>query len=70
MKKVFYFMLKALSVLKIFKFSSRWLDKKAYKMQNIFLEKSCRRCVWEASPRPFCKKSKLNVSLDQKSKMS
>ena len=70
MKKAFYFMLKALSVLKILKFSSRWLDKKAYNMQNNFLEKSCRRCGREASPRPFYKKSKLNVSLDQKSKMS
>ena len=36
---------------------------------NIFLEKSYAKCGEEASPRPFYKKSKLSVSLDQQSEM-
>ena len=34
-------------------------------MRNIFLEKSYTKCGGEASPRPFYKKSKLIISLDQ-----
>ena len=40
-----------------------------YKMRNIFLEKSYRKCGAETIPRPFSKKSKLNISLDQQSEM-
>ena len=36
-----------------------------YNMRNIFLEKSYTKCVGETIPRPFSKKSKLNISLDQ-----
>ena len=38
-------------------------------MRNIFLEKSCTKCGGETIPRPFCKKSKLSISLDQESKV-
>ena len=38
-------------------------------MRNIFLEKSYRKCGAETIPRPFSKKSKLNISLDQQSEM-
>ena len=38
-------------------------------MGNIFLEKSYTKCSVEASPRPFYKKSKMNISLDQLSEM-
>ena len=41
-----------------------------YKMRNIFLEKSCKKCGIEISPRPFFKKSKLSISLDQHSEVS
>ena len=34
-------------------------------MKNIFLEKSCSKCRTGASPSPFYKNSKLNISLDQ-----
>ena len=34
-------------------------------MRNIFLEKSCTECGGETSPRPFPKKWKLSISLDQ-----
>ena len=37
---------------------------KEYNIRNIFLENSYRKCAGEASPRPFCKKLKLNVSVD------
>ena len=40
-----------------------------YNMRNIFLEKSCAKCGGEVGPRPFYKKSKLNISLDQQSEM-
>ena len=40
-----------------------------YNMKNIFLEKSYAKCGKEASPRPFYKKSKLSISLDQQSEM-
>ena len=40
-----------------------------YNMKNIFLEKSCIKCDEEASPRPFYKKSKLSISLDQHSEI-
>ena len=38
-------------------------------MGNIFLEKLYRKCGGETSPRPFSKKSKLSISLDQESKV-
>ena len=40
-----------------------------FNMRNIFLEKSYTRCGGEASPRPFYKKSKLNISLNERSEM-
>ena len=40
-----------------------------YNIRKIFLEKSWMKCGGEASPRPFYKKSKLNISLDQQYKM-
>ena len=40
-----------------------------YKMRNIFLENSCTKCRGEASPRTFCKKSKLRIYPDQQSEM-
>ena len=36
-----------------------------YNTRNIFLEKSYPKCVGETIPRPFSKKSKLSISLDQ-----
>ena len=33
--------------------------------RNIFLEKSYTKCDGETIPRPFSKKSKLSISLDQ-----
>ena len=36
-----------------------------YNMRNIFLEKSYTNCGGETIPRPFSKKSKLSISLDQ-----
>ena len=33
--------------------------------RNIFLEKSFTKCGRETIPRPFSKKSKLSISLDQ-----
>ena len=38
--------------------------------RNIFLEKSCKKCGIEISPRPFFKNSKLSISLDQHSEVS
>ena len=38
-------------------------------MRNIFLEKSYTKCGRDASLRPFHKKSKLSVSLDQQPEM-
>ena len=38
-------------------------------MRNIFLEKSYTKCDGETILRPFFKKSNLNVSLDQESKV-
>ena len=38
-------------------------------MRNIFLEKSYTKCDGETSPRPFSGKLKLNISLDQYSKV-
>ena len=40
-----------------------------YNMTNIFLEISYIKCGEETSPRPFYKKSKLSMSLDQQSEM-
>ena len=34
-------------------------------LRNIFLEKSYTRCGGETSPRPFSKKLKLRIPLDQ-----
>ena len=36
-----------------------------YNVRKIFLEKSYAKCGTETIPRPFSKKSKLNISLDQ-----
>ena len=36
-----------------------------YNMRNIFLEKSYTKCGGGLVPRPFYKKSKLSISLDQ-----
>ena len=38
-------------------------------VRNIFLEKTYAKCVGEASPRPFCKKSKLSISLGQQTEL-
>ena len=40
-----------------------------YDMRNIFLENSYTKCGKETIPRPFSKKSKLSISLDQYSKV-
>ena len=40
-----------------------------YNKRNIFLEKSYTKCSGETIPRPFSKKSKLSISLDQYSKV-
>ena len=42
---------------------------KAYSMRNIFFEKPYPKCGGETIPRPFSKKSKLCISLDQLSKV-
>ena len=36
-----------------------------YHIKNIFIEKSCTKCGGESSARPFHKKTKLSISLDQ-----
>ena len=36
-----------------------------HNMRNIFLENSYKKCGEETSPRPFSKKLKLSISLDQ-----
>ena len=36
-----------------------------YNMRNIFVEKSCTKCGAETIPRPFSKKPKSGISLDQ-----
>ena len=36
-----------------------------YNIKNIFLEKSYTKCGGETIPRPFSKKPKLSVTLDQ-----
>ena len=38
-----------------------------YNMRKIFLKKPYPKCGGETSPKPFSKKSKLSISLDQKS---
>ena len=40
-----------------------------YNMRNIFLEKSYRECGGETGPRPFSKKLKLSICLNQYSKV-
>ena len=40
-----------------------------YNMRNILLEKSYAKCDRETISRPFSKKSKLSISLDQYSKV-
>ena len=40
-----------------------------YNLRNYFLEKSYKKCGGETIPRPFFKKSKLSISLDQYSKV-
>ena len=36
-----------------------------YNMRKIFLEKSYSKCGGETCPKPFSKKSKLSIALDQ-----
>ena len=36
-----------------------------YNMRTVFLEKSYRECGGETSPKPYSKKSKLSIPLDQ-----
>ena len=38
-----------------------------YNISNIFIEKSCKKCVGETFPRSFFEKSKLSLSLNQQS---
>ena len=40
-----------------------------YNIRNVLLEKSYIKFGGETIPRPFSKKSKLSISLDQKSKV-
>ena len=40
-----------------------------YNIRNIFLEKSLTKCGRKTIPRPFSKKSKLSISLDQYSEV-
>ena len=40
-----------------------------YNIRNIFIEKSYRKYGGKACPRPFCKKSKLSISLDQQTEI-
>ena len=40
-----------------------------FNMRNIFLEKPCKKCDGEAGSRPFYKKAKLRISVDQQSEM-
>ena len=40
-----------------------------YKIRTIFLEKSVSKCGEESIPRPFSKKLKFNISLNQYSKV-
>ena len=40
-----------------------------FNMRNIFLKKSCTACSGVTRPRPFLKKSKLNICLDQQSEV-
>ena len=49
--------------------TTKFSQLKEYNIINIFLEKSYTKFVGEASARPFCRKSKLSISLDQHSKM-
>ena len=41
-----------------------------YNVRNIFLEKSYTKCDRETRARPFSKKLKLSISLDQESNVS
>ena len=38
-------------------------------MKNLFLERSYKKCGGEPRPRPFHKKLKLSICLDQQSEM-
>ena len=40
-----------------------------YNMSNIFLNKPWTKCAGETLPRPFPKKSKFSISLDQQPKI-
>ena len=40
-----------------------------YNRKSIFLEKSYTKCIGETSPKPFSKKLKLTISLDQQSEI-
>ena len=61
----------------ILQYISRNKDKQTMKfgqliecnMRNIFFQKSYIKCAGDTSPRPFSKKSKLSISLDQQPKV-
>ena len=40
-----------------------------YNMRRIFLEKQCIKCGEKLVPRPFAKKAKFSISLDQQSEV-
>ena len=46
-------------------FTTKFPEIPKYNLRKIFLEKSYTKCGGETIPRPFSKKSKLSISLDQ-----
>ena len=46
-------------------FTTKFPEIPEYNLRNIFLERSYTKCGGETIPRPFSKKSKLSISLDQ-----
>ena len=46
-------------------FTTKFPEIPEYSLRNIFLERSYTKCGGETIPRPFPKKSKLSISLDQ-----
>ena len=78
MKNAFYFTLKALSLSRYLNVCLDFLVMQKtdenemkfaqliqYDIRNIFLEKSYKKCGGKTIPRPFSKKSKLCIYLDQ-----
>ena len=49
--------------------TTKFVELIEYNKINVFLEKSYTKFGGEASPRPFCKKSKLSICPDQQSKI-